>query len=143
MKTALKLADGLVLIGPRPKDLPPNFDMGGMLIQAALQVLLRATLGNDAPDTVHLREVKEGSADLLRHNLVFATDEALATRLLTSDAERALLGLDQSLKEKQHPAVVFWNQGLHVKCAGLITDAPNLKRIAALGGALKAAWSDN
>lgn len=139
----VKLADGLVLIGPRPKDMPANFDFGGMLTQAALQVLLRMTLGDDAPDTAHLREVKNGSPDLLRHYLVFATDEALPGRLMTADAERALLALTQTLKEKQRPAVVFWNQGLQVKCVGLITDAPNLQGIAALGGALKAAWSDN
>jgi hypothetical protein len=138
-----KLTEGLVLIGPRPKDMPVNFDFGGMLTQAALQVLLRMTLGDAAPDTSHLREVKNGSPDLLRHYLVFATDAALPDRLVTADAERALLALTQSLKEKQHPAVVFWNQGLQVKCAGLITDAPNLQRIAALGGALKAAWSNN
>jgi hypothetical protein len=139
----VKLPDGLVLIGPRPKDMPANFDLGGVLIQAALQMLLRGALGNDAPDTAKVREVKRGSPDLLQHCLVFATDEALAGRLLTSQAERALLALTQSLKEKQRPAVVFWKQGLQVKCAGLITDPANLQRIAALGGALKSAWSGN
>lgn len=139
----VKLPEGLVLIGPRPKDLPANLDCGGMLTQAALQMLLRATLGNDAPDTSHLREVKNGSPDLLGHYLVFATDETLPGRLLTSQAESVLLALSRSLKEKQRPAVVFWKQGLQVKCVGLITDTPNLQRIAALGGALKAAWSDN
>ena len=139
----VKLPEGLVLIGPRPKDMPANLDFGGMLIQAALQMLLRATLGNDAPDTSHLREVKKGSPDLLGHYLVFASDEALPGRLLTSGTERALLALTQSLKEKQRPAIVFWKQGLQVKCAGLITDPSNLQRIAALGEALKAAWSDN
>ena len=139
----VKLPEGLVLIGPRPKDMPANLDLGGLLTQAALQMLLRATLGNDAPDTSHLREVKTGSLDLLRHYLVFATDEASAGCLLTSQAESSLLALTQSLKEKQRPAVVFWKQGLQVKCVGLITDAPNLQRIVALGGALNAAWSDN
>jgi hypothetical protein len=139
----VKLPEGLVLIGPRPKDMPANLDFGGMLIQAALQMLLPATLGNDAPDTSHLREVKKGSPDLLGHYLVFASDEALPGRLLTSGTERALLALTQSLKEKQRPAIVFWKQGLQVKCAGLITDPSNLQRIAALGEALKAAWSDN
>jgi type II secretory pathway pseudopilin PulG len=139
----VKLPDGLVLIGPRPKDMPANLDFGGMLTQAALQMLLRATLGNDAPDTSHLREVKKGSPDLLGHYLVFATDEALPGRLLTSEVERALLALTRSLKEKQRPAVVFREQGLQVKCVGLISDPPNLQRIAALGDALKAAWPDN
>lgn len=139
----VKLPEGLVLIGPRPKDMPVNFDLGGMLTQAALQVLLHMSLGNEAPDTADLREVKYGSPDLLRQYLVFATNEALPRRLVTADAERALLALTQSLKEKQRPAVVFWERGLQVKCTGLITDAPNLQRIATLGGALKAAWSDN
>ncbi len=139
----VKLPEGLVLIGPRPKDMPANMDFGGILIQAALQMLLRATLGNDAPDTSHLREVKQGSPDLLRHYLIFATDEGLPGRLLTSGTERALLALTQSLKEKQRPAVVFWQQGLQVKCAGLITDPANLQRIAALGEAMQAAWSNN
>ena len=62
----VKLADGLVLIGPRLKDMPVNFDFGGMLTQAALQVLLQATLGNNALDTSHLREMKNGSPDLLQ-----------------------------------------------------------------------------
>jgi hypothetical protein len=139
----VKLPEGLVLIGPRPRDMPANLDFGGMLTQAALQILLRATLGHDAPNTSHLREVKNGSSDLLRHCMVFATDETLPGRLLTSQAESALLGLRQSLKEKQRPAVVFWKQGLQVKCVGLITDPTNLQRIAALGDALKAAWSNN
>ncbi|HBB95071.1 MAG TPA: hypothetical protein DC054_06745 [Blastocatellia bacterium] len=139
----VKLPEGLVLIGPRPKDMPVNFDLGSILMQAALKVLLHMSLGNEAPDAAHLHEVKQGSPDLLRQYLVFTTDEGLPRRLMTADAERALLDLTQSLKEKQRPAVVFWTQGLQVKCAGLITDAPNLKRIATLGGALKTAWSDN
>ncbi len=139
----VKLSEGLVLIGPRPKDMPASFDLGGVLIQAALQMLLRGALGNDAPDTAKVREVRRGSPDFLQHYLVFATDEALAGRLLTSHVERALLALTQSLKEKQRPAVVFWNRGLQVKCVGLITDPPNLQRIAALGGTLKSAWSGN
>ena len=139
----VNLPDGLVLIGPRPKDLPANFDLGGMLMQAALQMLLRATLGNDAPDTSSLREVKKGSPELLEHCLVFATDDALPGRLMTTQADRALLALTQSLKEKQRPAVVLWKHGLQVKCAGLITDPANLQRIAALGDTLESAWSGN
>jgi hypothetical protein len=138
----VKLPEGLVLIGPRPKDFPPKLDLGGMLSQAALQMLLRATLGNDAPDTARLSEVKHDSPGVRRHYLVFATDDDLPGRLLTAEAEAALLVLAHGLKEKQRPAVVFWKQGLQVKCAGLITDTPNLQRIAALGGALKAAWSE-
>ena len=138
----VKLPEGLVLIGPRPKDLPANLDLDGMLSQAALQMLLRATLGNDAPDTARLREVKHDSRGVVRHYLVFATDHDLPRRLLTAEAESGLLVLAHGLKEKQRPAVVFWKQGLQVKCAGLITDTPNLQRIAALGDALKSAWSE-
>ena len=138
----MKLPEGLVLIGPRPKDLPANLDLSGMLTQAALQILLRATLGNDAPDTTRLSEVKSDSPGVRRHYLVFATHDDLPGRLLTEEAEAALLVLAHGLKEQQRPAVVFWKQGLQVKCAGLITDIPNLQRIAALGGALKAAWSE-
>jgi hypothetical protein len=138
----VKLPEGLVLIGPRPKDLPANLDLGGMLTQAALQMLLRVTLGNDAPDTARLSEVKSDSPGVRRHYLVFATDDELPGRLLTAEAEAVLLVLAHGLKEKQRPAVVFWKQGLQVKCVGLITDPPNLQRIAALGGALKAAWSE-
>jgi hypothetical protein len=138
----VKLSEGLLLIGPRPKDLPENLDLGGMLTQAALQMLLRATLGNEAPDTARLNEVKHDSPGVRRHYLVFATDNNLPGRLLTAEAEAALLVLAHGLKERQRPAVVFWKQGLQVKCAGLITDAPNLQRLAALGGALKTAWSE-
>ena len=137
----VKLPEGLVLIGPRPKNLPANLDLGGMLSQAALQMLLQAALGNDAPDTVRLREVKHDSPGVVRHYLVFATDHDLPRRLLTAEAESGLLVLAHGLKEKQRPAVVFWKQGLQVRCAGLITDTPNLQRIAALGDALKSAWS--
>jgi len=139
----VNLPDGLVLIGPRPKDLPANFDLGGILMQAALQMLLRATLGSAAPETARLHEVKRGSPELLEHCLVFATEESLPGRLMSTQAEKALLDLTLILKEKQRPAVVLWKQGLQVKCAGLITDPSNLQRIAALGNTLKTAWSGN
>lgn len=134
------LPNELILIGPRPEDMPPHLDFGGALSGMVLQVLLGRLLSEEAPDTTRLREVK--GAQLERHYLVFATDEALLGRLLNPQTETALMELAGSMNEKQRPAIVFWHRGLQVKCAGLITQPANLQRIAALGEALKAAWSN-
>lgn len=136
----VKLPNELILIGPRPADMPPHLDFGGALSGMVLQFLLGRLLSGDAPDTTRLREVK--GARLERHYLVFATDEALLGRLLNPRTETALMELAGSLKEKERPAIVLWHRGLQVKCAGLITQPANLQNIAALGEALKAAWSN-
>jgi len=135
----VKLPNEVILIGPRPKDMPPNLGFGGPLTGMALQLLLRTILHGEAPDTARLHEVK--GAGLERHYLVFATDEALLGRLLDSETETALMELAGSLKEQQRPAIVFWHRGLQVKCRGLITAPADLQGIAALGEALKASWS--
>ena len=135
----VKLPDELILIGPRPKDMPANLDFGGALTGMALQMLLGTMLHGEAPDTTRLHEVK--ATGLARQYLVFATDEALLGRLLNSQIETALIELAGSLKEKQRPAIVFWHRGLQVKCAGMITGPADLQRIAAMGEALQAAWS--
>ena len=134
----IRLPDELILIGPRPEDMPPNLDFGGALTGMALQMLLRTMFSGEAPDASRLHEVKDSG--VARQYLVFATDEALLGRLVNSQTESALSELAGSLKEKQRPAVVFWHRGLQVKCAGMITDHANLQRIAALGEALKTAW---
>lgn len=134
------LPNELILIGPRPEDMPPHLDFGGALSGMVLQMLLGRLLSGEAPDTTRLREVK--GAGLERHYLVFATDEALLGRLLNRQTETALMELAGSLKEKQRPAIVFWHRGLQVKCGGLITRPADLQGIAALGEALKAAWSN-
>jgi hypothetical protein len=136
----VKLPNELILIGPRPPDMPPHLDFGGALSGMVLQLLLGRLLSGEAPDTARLREVK--GAGLERHYLVFATDEALLGRLLNPRTETALMELAGTLKEKERPAIVLWHRGLQVKCAGLITQPANLQSIAALGEALKAAWSN-
>jgi hypothetical protein len=137
----VKLPNELILIGPRPEDMPPHLDFGGALSGMVVPMLLgRLLSGGEAPDTTRLREVK--GARLERHYLVFATDEALLGRLLNQGTETALMELAGSLKEKQRPAIMFWHRGLQVKCAGLITRPVDLQGIAALGEALKATWSN-
>jgi|GEM_PF-2083692 len=126
--------DGEVfLIGPRPSDFPPGLDFGEGLTEMALQFLLRATLGVDAPDTSRLREVKIQNEELAKSYLLFSTNAEKAKHLLNTEAENLLIDLAGLLREKQRPALVFWEDNLRIKCSDHVSNGTALSKLVMLG----------
>lgn len=130
---SIKLENDLFLIGPRPSDFPQSLDFGDSLTEMAMQFLLRAAFGNDAPDTSRLREMKNINSDFGKHYMVFATNESISNSILTTQTESLLIELAKMLKEKQRPAVFFWRRGLQIKCNDNISNADALGKIVMLG----------
>ncbi len=128
-----KLDDEVFLIGPRPSDFPIGLDFGEGLTQMALQFLLRSALGDDAPDTNRLREVKIFNEDLEKSYLLYSTNEETADQLLNVEAEHLMIDLAGLLKETQRPAIVFYDKNLRVKCDGHVSNDEALDKIVMLG----------
>lgn len=137
---SIKLENDLLLIGTRPSDFPQGIDFGDSLTQMAMQLLLRASFGNDAPDTSRLREKKNINSDLGKRYMIFTTNESIENSLLTPQTEILLIELAKMLNEKQRPAVVFWHRGLQIKCNANISNSDTLGKISMLGNNLLEAW---
>lgn len=139
---SIKLDNELFLTGARPSDFPQGLDFGDGITQMALQFLLRATLGDDAPDTSRLREDKTINNELGKYYLVFATNESLSKKILTPQIENLLIELAKTLKEKQRPAIVFSNRGLQIKCSDHISNSEALSKIVMLGNKFAETWTN-
>lgn len=132
--------EGLVLVGPHSRATsanPPALESLGGLAGMVVRQALEWMLGQDAAYLADLREVPLGSSSFRERYMIWARDERVARRLLTTDAERVLTGWPAKL-----PLVVkLGPRGLQIdlRDAQLLAGA-DLDQLVDLGIRLAAAW---
>jgi len=138
----LKLKQGIVMIGPRPKRLPALLDFNNDFIQKALQASLGAEL---AQTLIGAKEVDVGSPDLRKHYLIIAQDIEIAQRILSEAVETQLLGWIQDDPPRQLlPSLVLTIQKLEVRVNTLLDEQPEkMHRMVTLGLAAAETLANN
>jgi type II secretory pathway pseudopilin PulG len=133
---AATLPNRMALIGSRPAAGPsPNVlgGLGGMVVQAALRVML----GDQAGQVAGLSEAQVGSETFRERYMVFAHDPTEAQRLLGAGVESALLNWPM----RQQIVIKLSQSGIEVSILGKqITEVAEIEQIVGLGSRLVLAW---
>lgn len=131
--------DGLILIGQMigpVKNLSEIQNMKG-LFGKMIQKVLETMLGEDAKRFSELKEVPLYSSRLQERFMVWATDEQISNKLISSEVEKVLLGMP----DRKNIMIKMNQKGLHIELRGVqIIDIKLLEPIIGLGEALVRAY---
>jgi len=146
LSDAVRLEEGVLLVGPHMGSLPPRIDVDQPLVRMAISLILRMMIPDAAPEDVQafdeVTALQAGSELLRERYAVLGQDESAAKRLLTSDVESALLDYAMQVRRDQLPQIVFWPRGLHIRVSPLFTKIEEFERLARLGETLLEAISE-
>jgi hypothetical protein len=138
---ALSDSDDIVLIGPKPGDMPPGFDFGGGLAQQFLRMVLRnmpEAEPGDQERIAALQKIEVGTETFKDSYAVFATNASAARDLLGGDVESRLIEWAMSEKKAERlPMIVLWHHGLQIRLdENRSADMTAMDQLAALGEGL-------
>lgn len=123
-ETPAEPTTAVVLLGPKLPAMAMNIDMGGMVVQMALRMIL----GDDAKDLADAREVTLGSAAFRERFSVLASSDELAASLVVPEIETALL--ESAFTDA---AVLRWRDRLQVRITHGAWDPDEIASLVSLG----------
>ncbi len=123
-ETPAEPTTAVVLLGPKLPAMAMNIDMGGMMVQMALRMIL----GDDAKDLADAREVTLGSAAFRERFSVLASSEDLAASLVVPEIEAALL--ESAFTDA---VVLRWRDRLQVRITHGAWDPDEIASLVSLG----------